>query len=107
MTPREFRNLHVWKTTRNAVLKSASHCAICGVELLFDAPPKSKWAPSVDHVTPLSRLPLDTAEGRAAALDRDNLRAVHVGCNGRRGNGSRRRAGSPPPARFTPRDWFG
>jgi 5-methylcytosine-specific restriction endonuclease McrA len=105
MTPREFRNLHVWKLTRAAVLKSASHCALCGVELLFDVPPKSKWAPSVDHVVPLSRLPLDTAEGRAAALDRDNLRAVHVGCNGRRGNGTRRVRVESSPARFTSRVW--
>lgn len=104
MTPTEFRNLHCWKLARNAVLKYASHCAICGYELRFDAPPRSKWAPSVDHVTPLSRLPLDTAGGRAAALDPDNLRAVHVGCNGRRGNGARRRV-ELAPARFCSRVW--
>jgi 5-methylcytosine-specific restriction endonuclease McrA len=76
------------------VLDGADVCAICGRPLDPEAPARSRWASSVDHIAPLKAMRgLDAAEQRQLALDPANLRAVHVGCNTRRENVSRRRGG--------------
>jgi 5-methylcytosine-specific restriction endonuclease McrA len=74
-----------WWRMRSIVLAEEKHCHICQQPIDFDAPPKTRWAPSVDHLRPVSRTKhLDPAEQRRLALDRNNLRACHFGCNSRR-----------------------
>lgn len=69
-----------FRRARAQVLRSATHCWICGGLLDFAAPPRTPMAPSVDHVVPLSRGGHPTR--------RDGLRPAHYGCNSRRGNGT-------------------
>lgn len=66
-----------WKRVRAVVLRQATHCAVCGLALVPDARPRSRWSSSVDHIVPLER--------GGAPFDLGNLRAVHLGCNARLG----------------------
>lgn len=66
-----------WKELRAKVLSEESHCWLCGLPLDFDAPPRTRWSPSVDHRIPRSL--------GGDMFDRDNLRAAHYGCNAGRG----------------------
>ena len=79
------RSSYAWKIARKKALRGATHCAICGRLLDFDAPARSKWAPSVDHVHAL------VVGGDPFA--QTNLRPAHVGCNSSLGAvvGNRRR----------------
>ena len=74
-----------YRKARATVLKSATQCAICGQPLDHTADPRSRWAPSADHIIPRSLGGSLTAP--------NNLRAVHYGCNSRRGNGVTRGIG--------------
>jgi hypothetical protein len=85
VTPSQFRSTSAWQRARAAVLSRSSHCALCQRPLYPDAPPRSRWSSSVDHVYPLHDLDLSTAAGRALAVNAAALRAVHVGCNSKRG----------------------
>jgi 5-methylcytosine-specific restriction endonuclease McrA len=112
MTTRVGRDDGAWKRIRKKVLAGASVCHICGLRLIFDAPPRSRWSPSVDHIVPLSStLNMDPAERHRLALDESNLRPVHYGCNSARGNTRRAKpATSLPPRRttgrgYTSREW--
>lgn len=93
------RKTRQWKRVRARVLKGATLCELPGCQgppLDFDAPALSRWAPSVDHITPLH----DGGE----PFDLRNLRPVHLGCNSSRGNMTRRTAvapANPSPARAT------
>ena len=80
-----FRGTAAWKRARKIALRGATHCGICGGWLDFNAPSGSKWAPSVDHVLPLSGLDLGTHEGRMMATNQAWLQVTHLGCNARRG----------------------
>ena len=80
-----FRGTAAWKRARKIALRGATHCAICGGQLDFRASPRSKWAPSVDHVLPLSGFDLGTHEGRMMATNQAWLQVTHLGCNARRG----------------------
>ena len=88
-----------WKKARAIALANATHCSICGQPLKFDAPARSRWSASVDHIVPRSL---------GGGIDQANLRPVHYGCNSRRGNGvtngkgSRRRR---PSASKASRAW--
>lgn len=75
-----------YRKARATVLKSATECAICGQPLDHNADPRSRWAPSADHIIPRS------LGGSLTAAN--NLRAVHYGCNSRRGNGVTRGKGT-------------
>jgi 5-methylcytosine-specific restriction endonuclease McrA len=89
-----------WEAARKQVLANASGCWLCGKPLDFDAPPRSRWAPSVDHVLPLKAMRhLDPVDQRRLALDPSNLRPCHYGCNSGRGA---RRIARP---RLTSRAW--
>lgn len=88
MSNRPGRSGAAWLKARKAVLEHATHCAICGRPLVPDAPARSRWSSSVDHITPLSK------GGHPHAID--GLRATHYGCNSRRGDGTKRK---PEPAR--------
>jgi 5-methylcytosine-specific restriction endonuclease McrA len=86
MSPRQFRSTIAWQNARARVVKYATHCGLCGLPLVPDAPPRTRWSTSVDHRTPLHALNLSTAEGRALAVNPANLVAAHYGCNSRRGS---------------------
>jgi 5-methylcytosine-specific restriction endonuclease McrA len=66
-----------WKRLRARVLREETVCHLCGHPLDYDAPPRSTYAPAVDHLIP-------RAKG-GDPLDRANLRAAHYGCNSRKG----------------------
>ena len=91
MTAKSFRSSAAWQRARARVLRGARVCSICGGALRFDVHPRHRLAPSVDHVRPLRQINLNTAEGRALAVDPAWLRATHLGCNAARGAGGRRR----------------
>lgn len=81
-----------WERARTAVLAESDVCAICGHPIDREAPARSRWAPSVDHILSLKSMRgLTDAEQRQLALDPGNLRATHYGCNARRGSGRRAR----------------
>jgi len=82
---------HNWRRVRDQVLKHATVCEICGGALDFDADPRSRWAPSVDHIIPMRTINrYDTRTARRMAVDPSLLRACHYGCNSRRGAGTGR-----------------
>lgn len=92
-----------WEKVRAQVLASSSVCWLCGRQLDFDAPPRSKWSPSVDHLVPLKTLRgMDPVLQREIALDARFLRPAHYACNSRRG--ARRIPPQPPPRRQS-REW--
>lgn len=51
-------------------------CQLCH-QPIYNVTPKTRWAPSADHIIPRSRGGESTIE---------NLRAAHYGCNSARGN---------------------
>jgi 5-methylcytosine-specific restriction endonuclease McrA len=67
------RRTNRWRTIRDRLVSDAEYCAICLEPLDHQAPGRSRWAPSVDHVIPLSR--------GGEPYDESNLRCVHYGCN--------------------------
>jgi 5-methylcytosine-specific restriction endonuclease McrA len=90
-----------WNRARKQVLANATVCWLCGGALDFNAPPRSRWSPSVDHVIPLSLMRhWDPEEQKRAALDPANLRAAHFGHNSARGNRK-----PSQPRRRTSREW--
>lgn len=68
----------VWRALRAEVRREEPCCWRCGGEWDPDAPARTWWSFSVDHVLPASTHP-------HLALVRDNLRAAHYGCNSARG----------------------
>jgi len=96
------RSGSAWERARAEVLANSTVCWLCGGRLDFEAPPRSKWSPSVDHVLPIRALRgLDPETQRLWALDPSNLRAAHYGHNSARGA---RRVETTRP-RLTSRDW--
>jgi 5-methylcytosine-specific restriction endonuclease McrA len=85
--PRYGRSGREWNAARAAVLKRSSVCALCGDPLDFNAPARTRWSPTVDHIVPLSATEsLGPALHKRMASDLRNLRAMHYGCNSARGN---------------------
>jgi hypothetical protein len=79
-----------WERARALALANADLCAICGYSIDREAPARSRWSASVDHLVSLKAMRgLDAGEQRQLALDPANLRVVHYGCNARRGSGRR------------------
>lgn len=103
-TAREFRGSYSWKRARRVALRGATVCMICGGGFRLDLGPRHPSYPSVDHVIPLAKLDLRTAAGRATAVDQALLRVTHLGCNARRGAGTKPVLATPP-ARFVSREW--
>lgn len=66
-------------------------CWLCSKPIDPDAPPRTRWSFSLDHVTPRSR--------GGSVMDRGNARAAHYGCNSARGNRQ------PAPPTRTSRAW--
>lgn len=90
-----------WKKARALALMNAKTCTLCGQPIDHDAPARSRWSASVDHIVPRSL--------GGGLTDASNLRAVHYGCNSRRGNGVTRGKGTggrrTPPTSMTSRAW--
>jgi len=81
-----------WRNVRARVLEGAQVCHLCGGPLDYDAPPRSRFAPSVDHVLPLRSVRhLDADTFDRLRLHPEHLRPVHFGCNASRGDGRRDR----------------
>ena len=100
MAHRPGRNGYAWANTQRRTLKGATTCHLCGYELDFDAPPRTRWSPSVDHIVPLSLLRgYDRMTQERMAVAPSNLRPAHYGCNARRGNGP------PKPVRRASQQW--
>ena len=43
-------NSRAWRTLRLQIIKQATHCYLCSGQLYPNAPPRSRWSTSVDHV---------------------------------------------------------
>lgn len=67
----------LWEALRRQVFMEESVCHICLELVDFSAPPRTRWAPSVDHVKSKVDYP-------HLAYERSNLRLAHVGCNSRK-----------------------
>jgi 5-methylcytosine-specific restriction endonuclease McrA len=91
------RWLAITRLVRQQVQQGAP-CWICQLPIDLRPPteggpePRSRWAFSVDHVTPRSR-------GGQSTLA--NARPAHYGCNSRRGNGT----SSSQRTTWRPRRW--
>ena len=100
MPQRYGRDDHAFLAARKRVLANATVCHLCGGELDFNAPPRTRYAPSVDHIVPMSTIAgEDTLTRRRMGSDPTNLRPAHFGCNSRRGDGRR------TPRRKASRRW--
>ena len=100
MAQRIGRDDHQYLAARKRVLAGATICHICGGELDFNAPPRTRYSPSVDHIVPVSQTRhLDPQTRRRMGADPTNLRPAHFGCNSRRGDASR------TPPRKASRRW--
>ena len=78
-----------WNRARKEVLEWATVCHICGGPLDFEAPPRSRWSPSADHLVPIKfTRQMDAEAQRVYALDPAYLRPAHYGCNSARGTRS-------------------
>ena len=74
------RQSALWKRLAAQVLSEESVCHLCGHDIDFNAQPRTRFAPSVDHVVPISKA-IDLA------FVRENLRAAHYGCNSSKRDG--------------------
>jgi 5-methylcytosine-specific restriction endonuclease McrA len=71
-----------WAEARSVILRDQPSCAICGDEIDFGAKPRSRLAPSVDHIiSPALVRHLPVEEQLIYAYDLKNLRPAHVRCN--------------------------
>lgn len=69
-----------WKRLAAQVLAEESVCHLCGHDIDFEAPARSRFSPSVDHIIPMSKAP-------DLVFVRENLRAAHYGCNSSKRDG--------------------
>ena len=80
----DVRKTYAWQLLRARVIARAKNldepCG-CGLPIDWDAPPRSRWSPSVDHIHSIKH--------GGPPLDMHNLRVAHFGCNSRRGAGRR------------------
>ncbi|MGX7679087.1 HNH endonuclease [Jatrophihabitans sp. DSM 45814] len=72
----EFLTDHQLRVRKRQVLAVATHCALCGKALDFDAPPRTPWSPSVDH---------KLARELGGDDSWSNLQPSHYGCNAGKG----------------------
>lgn len=96
---RPYRRLQAW------VFATQTHCWICGNPVDKALPhldPQTglvnRQSKSLDHVVPCSVRP-------ELALDRNNARLAHFGCNSSRGDGTKRMRRRPAPALVTAVSW--
>lgn len=77
-------NGHRYRQLREHVKSTQNICWICGDPIPRDVQWPDPLSFSLDHVAPRQQRP-------DLAHDPRNAKAAHLGCNSRRGNGSRRR----------------
>ena len=77
MNPRQLRGTAAYKRLRAQQRAKRLPCWLCGRAIDYDAPPRSRWSFSLDHVAPLMY--------GGAILDPANVRSAHLSCNARRG----------------------
>lgn len=85
------RTGHAFRQARAWVLENYTHCWWCGKAVDKTLSGRDRMGPSVEHLDPLSL--------GGDPLNRERMRLAHLGCNSRRGNGTRTR-----PTRRS-RDW--
>lgn len=78
------------------VYASSDVCCHCGKLVDFDADPRSRWAPSVEHYEPRSK--------GGDPFDLANCGLAHYGCNSKRGN-RELRLYADQAAAFATRPW--
>lgn len=79
------RKTRRYKNQRATFLQTNTICALCGQPLDYDAPPKTRWAPTIDHILALTN--------GGDPYDQRNWQAAHHGCNSSKGA----RAPKPSP----------
>lgn len=85
-------NPSLWLALSRQVRREEFVCWICDKPIDFDAPARTRWSFSVDHVKPKSKHP-------ELRYTRTNLRAAHYGCN------SRKKDHAPPEVEPQSRVW--
>lgn len=72
------RDTRRYRQLRAELFLTRPCCWWCDLAIKWDAPPRSRWAPSIDHLIPLSL--------GGAPEDPDNMVVAHYGCNSQRRN---------------------
>lgn len=67
------------KTKREILKRDKGICRICDIPVDFDVHHQDRWAPSIDHIVPVSHMLFADNTSK-------NLRLTHYGCNASRGN---------------------
>jgi hypothetical protein len=100
MTRSKGRTGGPYRRMRKRVLAASQVCAACGEAIDMSLPWPDPLSPSVDHIIPISQLPPDSPLLTAVS----NGRPMHLGCNSRRGDGTR----DTPPRYIHPtsRNWY-
>jgi hypothetical protein len=97
------RSTYKWQRLARRLVLQATTCAICGRVLPKDAPPRSPYSPSVDHIVPLAL--------GGAPFEPANLQVVHLSCNTARRNRQpelrRRGRARPRVVRVPAESWLG
>lgn len=91
-----------WQQLAKRVLAEEPLCYLCGLPIDHEAPPRSRYSPSVDHVIPWTQ--------GGGVYDRANLRAAHFGHNSSKSDktegyttGAGARGGTPHPTPPSPK----
>lgn len=95
-----------WNRVRARVLASSQTCWVCGGYIDLNTDPKSKWAPTVDHLYTIKAMQhFSAAEQKRLALDESLLRPAHRSCNTRRTARRRRPLRTTTGVSNPSRDW--
>lgn len=78
MANRYGRQLHAWQKASAQQRALRLPCALCGRPIDYNAPPRTPWAFTADHIIPVSR--------GGNLLNPNNIRSAHNHCNTSRGN---------------------
>lgn len=89
------RYLALCARVRARAKRNGEVCCLCTQPIDWDAPPRTRWSFSVEHVTSLVN--------GGGLLDEANAQPAHFGCNARRGGMTR--AGREPVVLRTSRPW--
>jgi 5-methylcytosine-specific restriction endonuclease McrA len=65
-----------WRTASAKVRALGLPCWLCGIPIDYQAPARTRWSYSTDHVIPRNH--------GGSLLDPTNLRPAHYGCNSAR-----------------------
>jgi 5-methylcytosine-specific restriction endonuclease McrA len=71
------RKTHRYQQQRRRYLELNTTCYICGTPLDYDANPRSRWAPSIDHTLAITN--------GGDPYNEHNWQPAHYGCNSSKG----------------------